>query len=166
MEDITNTKSNALNRIVDLFNLPISEDIDKCDFKEESTKSKKRESSAKNTNCTNISLIMDGQYYDTTKDILDAAQENAINLGFAVAIKSSSSRHLYIHCKRSGQPRNNWDLTVDTQQKKRMSKRCKCSYLLKAVPDNSKCHISEIKDKHNHSMAKDFQVFHEHRQLT
>ncbi|CAG8843141.1 16655_t:CDS:1, partial [Gigaspora margarita] len=54
MEDITNTQSNALNSIVDLFNQPISEDIDKCDFKKESTKSKERKSSAKNTNCTNI----------------------------------------------------------------------------------------------------------------
>ncbi|CAG8850511.1 18293_t:CDS:2, partial [Gigaspora margarita] len=102
-------------------------DIDKCNFKEESTKSKERESNAKNTNCTNIckkglkilsALIMVGQYYDTKKDILDAAQENAKNLGFAVAIKSSSSCHLYIHCKRSCQPRNNWDLTIDIKMLK------------------------------------------------
>ncbi|CAG8798205.1 8250_t:CDS:2 [Gigaspora rosea] len=79
---------------------------------------------------------MVGQYYDTKKDILDAAQENAKNLG--------------------GQPQNNWNLTVDTWQRKRMSKRCECPYLLKAVPDKSKWHASEIKDEHNHSIAKDF----------
>ncbi|CAG8780033.1 23492_t:CDS:2, partial [Gigaspora margarita] len=104
---------------------------------------------------------MVGQYYDTKKDILDAAQENAKNLGFAVAIKSSSSRHLYIHCKYSGQPRNNWDLTVDTRQRKRMSKRCECSYLLKAVPDNSKWRILEIKDEHTIQWLKIFGMVYE-----
>ncbi|CAG8798204.1 8249_t:CDS:1, partial [Gigaspora rosea] len=47
MEDITNARSNALNSIVDLFNQSTSEDINKCDFKEESTKSKEKESSQK-----------------------------------------------------------------------------------------------------------------------
>ncbi|RIB23267.1 hypothetical protein C2G38_2171840 [Gigaspora rosea] len=159
MEDITNTQSNVLNSIVDLFNQPTLT----------SAISKKKVPSLLKENlvqkiriCANIckkglkilsgssslkgykwqillplhenTLIIVGQYYDTKKEILDAAQENAKNLGFGVAIKSSSSRYLYISCK--------------------------------PVLDNSKWRVSEIKDEHNHSKAKDFQVFHEHHQLT
>ncbi|CAG8678526.1 3840_t:CDS:2, partial [Gigaspora rosea] len=166
MEDITNTQSNVLNSIVDLFNQPTLT----------SAISKKKVPSLLKENlvqkiriCANIckkglkilsgssslkgykwqillplhenTLIIVGQYYDTKKEILDAAQENAKNLGFGVAIKN-------------------------TRQRKRMSKRCECPYLLKAVLDNSKWRVSEIKDEHNHSKAKDFQVFHEHHQLT
>ncbi|CAG8484272.1 116_t:CDS:2 [Racocetra fulgida] len=47
-----------------------------------------------------------------------------------------------------------------------MTKRCECLYLLKATLDNSKWHITEIVNKHNHNMAKDIQVFYEHCQLT
>ncbi|CAG8801808.1 6444_t:CDS:2, partial [Racocetra persica] len=104
--------------------------------------------------------------YATKKEILDAAQANAKKLGFAVVIKSSSSRHLHLQCKCSGQPRNNWNLTIDTRQRKRMSKCCECPYLIKAVPNKLKWSVVEIVNEHNHSMAKEARAFYEHRQLT
>ncbi|CAG8728083.1 20039_t:CDS:2, partial [Racocetra fulgida] len=75
-------------------------------------------------------------------------------------------RHLYLQCKRGGQPQNTSNLTVDTRQKKRMSKRCGCPYLLKAIPKDSKWKVVEVINKHNHPKAKDARVFHEHHRLT
>ncbi|CAG8824957.1 19806_t:CDS:2, partial [Racocetra persica] len=107
-----------------------------------------------------------GQDYITAKDILNTAQEIAKCLRFAVTIKNSSCRHLYLQCKRGGQPRNTSNLTVDTRKRKRMSKHCGCQFLLKAVLQNSKWHVTEIINKHNHPMTKDERIFYEHHQLT
>ncbi|CAG8820214.1 8290_t:CDS:2, partial [Gigaspora margarita] len=108
---------------------------------------------------------MVGQIFATKKDILNIVQEIARSSGFAVTTKSSGNRHFHLQCKRGGQPRNTSNLTVDTRQKKKMSKRCGCPYLLKAIPRNSKWQVTEVINKHNHSMAKDARVFSEHRQL-
>ncbi|CAG8830882.1 20609_t:CDS:2 [Gigaspora margarita] len=107
-----------------------------------------------------------GRIYNTKKDILNVLQEIARLSGFAVTVKSSGHRHFHIQCKRGGQPRNTSNLTVDARKRKRMSKRCGCPYLVKAVPRDSKWKIAEVVNKHNHSKAKDARVFHEHRQLT
>ncbi|RIB16177.1 hypothetical protein C2G38_2038788 [Gigaspora rosea] len=107
-----------------------------------------------------------GQDFITKKDILNTLQEIARQLGFAVTIKSSGHRHFHLQCKRGGQPRNTSNLTVDTRKRKRMSKRCGCQFLLKAMPNNFKWRVTEIVNEHNHSMAKDERIFHEHRQLT
>ncbi|CAG8734322.1 12281_t:CDS:2 [Racocetra persica] len=77
-----------------------------------------------------------GQIYTTKKDILNVVQEIARHSGFAVTIKSSSHRHLYLQCKHG------------------------------AVPKDSKWKVVEVINKHNHLKAKDARVFHEHRQLT
>ncbi|CAG8459242.1 8387_t:CDS:2, partial [Cetraspora pellucida] len=106
------------------------------------------------------------QIYTTKKDILNVVQEIAQHSGFAVTIKSSSHHHLYLQCKRGGQLQNTSNLTVDTRQKKRMSKCCECPYLLKALPKDSKWKVVEVINKHNHPKAKDARVFHEHCQLT
>ncbi|CAG8803969.1 8517_t:CDS:2, partial [Cetraspora pellucida] len=105
------------------------------------------------------------QDYITAKDILNTAQEIAKCLGFAVTIKNSSCRHLHLQCKHGSQPCNTSNLTVDTRKRKRMSKRYGCQFLLKAVLQNSKWHVTEIINKHNHPMTKDERIFHEHRQL-
>ncbi|CAG8731240.1 8930_t:CDS:2, partial [Gigaspora rosea] len=107
-----------------------------------------------------------GQIYTTKKDILNAVQEIAQFSGFAVTTKSSGHRHFHIQCKRGGQPRNTSNLTADTRQKKKMSKRCGCPYLLKAVPRDSKWKVVEVINRHNHPKAKNARVFHEHRRLT
>ncbi|CAG8847843.1 37034_t:CDS:2, partial [Racocetra persica] len=106
------------------------------------------------------------QDYITAKDILNTAQEIAKCLGFAVTIKNSSCRHLYLQCKCGSQPCNTSNLTVDTRKRKRMSKRCRCQFLLKTVLQNFKWHVTEIINKHNYPMTKDERIFHEYRQLT
>ncbi|CAG8772289.1 10808_t:CDS:10, partial [Gigaspora margarita] len=93
-------------------------------------------------------------------------REIAQHFGFAVTTKSSDDHHFHLKCKRGSQPRNCSNLTADTRQRKRMSKRCGCPYLLKAVLRNCKWKVIEIIDEHNHSMAKDERVFHKHWQLT
>ncbi|CAG8580980.1 4346_t:CDS:2, partial [Cetraspora pellucida] len=166
MSNLGNTSdlNNVLDSSDDTFSSTLK-DISKHAFKEESIRSTEKVPSAKSENYVVLSSIMVGQYYDTKSDILNAAQENAKNLGFAVTIKSSSSHHINLQCKRGGKPRNNWNLTVDTRKRKKMSKRCECPYFLKAIPDNSKWRVVEIVNEHNHAMAKDIRVFHEHRQL-
>ncbi|CAG8616454.1 12070_t:CDS:1, partial [Dentiscutata heterogama] len=106
------------------------------------------------------------QDYTTTKDILNTAQEIAWYLEFAVTIKSSGPRHFHLQYKCGGQPRNTSNLTEETCKRKRISKRCRYPFLLKAVLKNFKWHINEITDKHNHSIVKDERIFHEYHQLT
>ncbi|CAG8601231.1 6273_t:CDS:10 [Cetraspora pellucida] len=83
MSNLGNTSdlNNVLNSSDDTFSSTLK-DISKHAFKKESIRSTEKVPSAKTS-------IMVGQYYDTKKDILNAAQENAKNLGFAITIKSN-----------------------------------------------------------------------------
>ncbi|CAG8581963.1 4116_t:CDS:2, partial [Racocetra fulgida] len=105
------------------------------------------------------------QNYDTKKNILNVAQKNTKNLEFAVSTKSSSFRHLHIQCKHDNQPKNCWNLTIDKRKRKKMSKLCGYSYLIKAIPNDSKWCVIETKNEYNHPMVKDVQVFYEHLKM-
>ncbi|CAG8723346.1 17044_t:CDS:2, partial [Cetraspora pellucida] len=123
-----------------------------CELEEDEISSNEEEYSTKSKVWTGQFV---GQNYDTKKDILNIAQKNAKNFGFAVSTKSSSFHHLYIQCKRGGQSKNCWDLTIDKRKRKKMSKRCECPYLIKAIPNNSKWCVAEIINEHNHPMVKE-----------
>ncbi|CAG8517656.1 8546_t:CDS:2 [Cetraspora pellucida] len=124
-------KSNSLNNSsyygVNLFTILASNHTNKCELKEDKISLNEEEYTSNNNKCeleedkissneeeynTKTTIVVE-QNYDTKKDILNIAQKNAKNFGFAVLTKSSSSRYLYIQCKCSDQPKNCWDLTID-----------------------------------------------------
>ncbi|CAG8564453.1 6946_t:CDS:2, partial [Cetraspora pellucida] len=100
------------------------------------------------------------------KNDVEFDNESEIEIVKKITIKSSSHHHFHLQCKRGGQPHNTLNLTVDTRQRKRMSKCCGCPFILKAALKNFKWQVTEITNEHNHPMAKDEKIFYEHHQLT
>ncbi|CAG8617415.1 1591_t:CDS:2, partial [Cetraspora pellucida] len=74
-----------------------SSNNNKCELEEDEISLNEKEYSTKSKVWT--ATIVVGQNYNTKKDILNIAQKNTKNFGFAVSTKSSSSHHLYIQCK-------------------------------------------------------------------
>ncbi|CAG8466614.1 15818_t:CDS:2, partial [Racocetra persica] len=134
-----NSPNNSSYCSVNLFNTPASSNTDKCELEKDRISLEKKKDGTKSEGWAAIIIV--GQNYDTKEDILNVAQKNAKNLGFAVSTKNK-------------------------QKRKKMSKCYEYLYLIKAIPNDSKWCVVEIKNKHNYLMVKDVRVFHEHCQLT
>ncbi|CDH52548.1 predicted protein [Lichtheimia corymbifera JMRC:FSU:9682] len=105
--------------------------------------------------------------FHTKDQLYDAAQVIAKAEGYCVTKKTRSARHMHLQCPCGGLPKNCHGLTDKTRKLKRDSWRKDCRFIIKARPTKSGYWEAWfINDQHNHEMANNYRIFHQHRKLS
>ena len=109
-----------------------------------------------------------GQSLDDYNQLRDRAQLIAKESKFAIVKGNSSARDIKLICVHGGEPKNSRKLTAETRKRQRSSFKTNCQWALFASKNkdtNGKFKVTKIIPGHNHPMAIDPMIYHQHRQL-
>jgi MULE transposase-like protein/FAR1 DNA-binding domain-containing protein len=106
--------------------------------------------------------------YISTKGLKDYVNGYALHSGFAVTVKRSNSEYLVLQCIHGGNSRNTHKLSEESRQRKRLSMRLGCPWLLKAkfIKDRLHWKIYDVNYEHNHDLSADPRLYSQNRKLT